>query len=114
MTKNEIIGVMGKSRMVETILADMAYSQPEYDLQDLSQMIYEALLIQPEERIQDLWNNNEMQYFIIGIIKRQLFSQTSPYYLTIRKFRDITDDVEDCYDIDGTLRQDYDRESSCE
>lgn len=114
MTKNEIIEVMGKSRMVETILADMAYSQPEYDLQDLSQMIYVALLDQPEERIQDLWNNNEMQYFIIGIIKRQLFSQTSPYYLTIRKFRDITDDVDDCYDIDGTLRQNYDREKSCE
>ena len=114
MTKNEIIEVMGKSRMVETILADMAYSQPEYDLQDLSQMIYVALLDQPEERIQDLWNNNEMQYFIIGIIKRQLFSQTSPYYLTIRKFRDITDDVEDYYDIDGTLRKDYDRENSSE
>ena len=114
MTKNEIIEVMGKGRMVETILADMAYSQPEYDLQDLSQMIYVALLDQPEERIQDLWNNNEMQYFIIGIIKRQLFSQTSPYYLTIRKFRDITDDVENYYDIDGTLRKDYDRENSSE
>lgn len=114
MTKKEIIEVMGRNKMVETIIADMTHSHPDYDLQDLSQMIYEALLIQPEERIQDLWNNNEMQYFIIGIIKRQLFSQTSPYYLTIRKFRDITDDVDDCYDIDGTLRQNYDREKSCE
>ena len=100
--------------MKQSLLIWLTHSHPDYDLQDLSQMIYEALLIQPEERIQDLWNNNEMQYFIIGIIKRQLFSQTSPYYLTIRKFRDITDDVEDYYDIDGTLRKDYDRENSSE
>ena len=93
MTKSEIIGMMAKSRMVEKSIENMTHQHLDYDLQDLSQMIYEALLEQPEERIQDLWESNEMQYFVLGIIKRQVFSTTSPYYITIKKFNAITDDI---------------------
>ena len=114
MTKSEIIGLMAKSRMVEFSIGGMTHQHLDYDLQDLSQMIYEALLEQPEERIQDLWANGEMQYFVLGIIKRQVFSTTSPYYITIKKFNAVTDDIDEFYDIDGTYRSTHDRESSCE
>lgn len=86
----------------------------DYDLQDLSQMIYEALLEQPEDRVQDLWANNEMEYFVLGIIRRQVFSTTSPYYTIIKRFSVITDDIDECYEIDDTYRNTHDRESNCE
>ena len=114
MTKGEIIGTMAKSRMVENLIESMTHQKLDYDLQDLAQMIYVALLEQPEERIQDLWANDEMQYFVLGIIKRQVFSSTSPYYITIKKFSSITDDITECYEIDDTYRNTHDRESSCE
>ena len=114
MTKSEIIGMMAKSRMVEKSIENMTHQHLDYDLQDLAQMIYVALLEQPEERVQDLWANDEMQYFVLGIIKRQAFSTTSPYYITIKRFSAITDDINECYEIDDNYRNTHDRESSSE
>ena len=105
---------MAESRMVEHLIESMAHQPLDYDLQDLAQMIYVALLEQPEERVQDLWANEEMQYFVLGIIKRQLYSVTSPYYITIKKFSAITDDINECFEIDDTFKNTHDRESSCE
>ena len=100
MTKSEIIGMMAKSKMVEKSIMNMTHQHLEYDLQDLSQMIYLALMEQPEERVQDLWANDEMQFFVLGIIRKQVFSQTSPYYITIKKFNAITDDICDHLEFD--------------
>ena len=100
MTKNEIIESVAKSRLVEQTIEGLTHQELDYDLADLAQMIYEALLNQPEERVQDLWNNNEMTYFIIGIVRNQAFSNTHRFYYTIKRFKVITDDIVECYDID--------------
>lgn len=93
MKKQEIIEKIARARLVESTIESMTHQPLDYDLEDLSQMIYLALLEQPDERIEDLYRNNEMQFFIGGIVKRQAFSQTSPYYLQIRKFNDMTDEL---------------------
>lgn len=113
MTKDMIIEEMAKSRVVERAIEGMTHQALDYDLSDLSQMIYLALLEQPEGRITDLYENREIEFFIRGIIKKQAFSQTSPFYKTIRKFRDITDDIESCYDIEDSKGNGNDRESLC-
>lgn len=107
MTKNEIIEKVAKSRLVEKTIEGLTHQELDFDLADLSQMIYEALLSQPEERVQDLWNNDEIQYFIIGIVRNQAFSNTSKYYYTIKRFKAITDDIDECYDIDDDGREQY-------
>lgn len=107
MTKNEIIEQVAKSRLVENTIESMTHQEMDYDLCDLSQMIYEALLNQPEDRVVDLWNNNEMPYFIIGIVRNQAFSNTSKFYYTIKKFRAMTDDIDDCFDIDDDGGEQY-------
>lgn len=107
MTKNEIIEQVAKSRLVENTIESMTHQEMDYDLCDLSQMIYEALLNQPEDRVVDLWNNNEMPYFIIGIVRNQAFSNTSKFYYTIKKFRAMTDDIDECFDIDDDGGEQY-------
>ena len=114
MSKSDIIGLMAKDRLVEECIEKMVHHPMDYDLQDLSQMIYEALLEQPEDRVQDLWTNNEMEYFVLGIIRRQVFSTTSPYYTIIKRFSVITDDIDECYEIDDTYKNTHERESNCE
>lgn len=114
MSKNEIIGQMAKSRAVERCIESMIHQTLDFDLNDLSQMIYEALLEQPEERVQDLWNNGEMQFFVWGIAKRQLFSNTSPFYLIIKKFSAMTDDITECYELEDKLVLGNEGESSSE
>ena len=90
MTKSEILESMAKGKMVEKLIEGVSHQALDFDLSDLSQMIYEALLSQPEERIVNLYNSNALEFFIIGIIKKQLFSNTSPYFGQIRKFRLLT------------------------
>lgn len=90
MTKREILEVMARGQMVERLIEGVSHQALDFDLYDLSQMIYEALLTQPEERIINLYNSNEMEFFILGIIKKQLFSSTSPYFTQIRKFRSLS------------------------
>lgn len=118
MTKREIIGLMAESRMVERAIEYMTHQPMDYDLQDLSQMIYEALLEQPEDRIQELWASDEMLFFVKGIIKRQVFSTTSPYYITIKKFNAITGDVNMFYNMDERVvhneARDDGREFTCD
>ena len=107
MTKNEVISEVAKSRLVEKTIEGLTHQELDFDLSDLSQMIYEALLNQPEERVVDLWNNNEMPYFIIGIVRNQAFSNTSKFYYTIKKFRAMTDDIDECFDIDDDGGEQY-------
>lgn len=57
------------------------------DLKDLSQMVYLALLEYDEARLQDLWEKNQINFFLARIITNQYHSSLSPYYMTIRKFR---------------------------
>lgn len=114
MTKKEIIDHMAWRQMVENVIIDMTHYPLSYDYEDLAQMIYLALMEQPDERVINLWNDGEMYFFVRGIVRNQLFSKTSPFYLTVRKFSAITDDIDGCYDTD-THKQDYERgEDTCE
>jgi len=48
-------------------------------------------------KIIDMWNRNELKYFIIRIIKNTLASSTSPFYKKIRKFEDTTSEFTEEY-----------------
>lgn len=70
MSKQEIIENVAKRKRVET-LAQAVCKKPACELQDLTQMVYIVLLEYDEARIQDLWKKGQLDYFIMGIIRRQ-------------------------------------------
>lgn len=92
-TKTEIIEAIAKDRMVETMVTNIAHKPMSADLQDLSQMVYLILLEYDEKRLQDLWINNQMHFFIARIIVNQYNSVTSPFHTIFRKFRLMVDET---------------------
>lgn len=69
--------------MVENI----AHSPLTADLKDLVQMVYVILLEYDEDKIIDLWEHDQIGFFIARIIINQYRSSSSPFYASIRKFR---------------------------
>ena len=90
-TKAEIVEAIAKDRMVETMVTNIAHKPMSADLQDLSQMVYLILLEYDEQKIQDLWINNQMHFFIARIIINQYNSVNSPLHTIFRKFRLMVD-----------------------
>lgn len=82
----DIIQQLAEGKVVERTLMNIAHrSRLSYDLQDLSQMIYVVLLEYDSDTIVGLWQRNEIGNWIVGIIRKQLFSRNSPYYYEIVK-----------------------------
>lgn len=92
-TKTEIIEAIARDRMVETMVTNIAHKPMSADLQDLSQMVYLILLEYDKKKLQDLWENNQMHFFIARIIINQYNSVTSPFHTIFRKFRLMVDET---------------------
>ena len=74
------------------MVTNIAHKPMSADLQDLSQMVYLILLEYDEQKIQDLWINNQMHFFIARIIINQYNSVNSPFHTIFRKFRLMVDE----------------------
>lgn len=85
--KTEIIEEIARGRMVETMIENIAHQTLSADLKDLSQMVYVILLEYEESKLQDLYVNNQMSFFLARIIINQYRSSSSPFYTIFRKFR---------------------------
>lgn len=92
-TKTEIIEAIARDRMVETMVTNIAHKPMSADLQDLSQMVYLILLEYDEKKLQVLWENNQMHFFIARIIINQYNSVSSPFHTMFRKFRLMVDET---------------------
>lgn len=99
MTKSEIIGTIAKEKVVEQICSNIIKSV-DYDdtLKDLSQNIYVDLLSKDEEKIVNLYETNQLRFFIVKMAKNNLFSKNSPYYQTFKKNTNTTVNIDDFKD----------------
>ena len=97
MTKSEIIGRLAKEKMVETIVSNIAKTNSDI-LNDLSQNIYIDLLMKDEEKIVNLYETNQLRFFIVKMAKNNLFSKNSPFYKTFKKNANLTVDIDDLKD----------------
>ena len=87
MTAREIVERIAQEQRVEQITARIAgVSALTADLQDLSQMIYVALLEYGDERIIDLWESDAINFLIVRLVIFNLRSKTSRYYYAIKRF----------------------------
>lgn len=95
MTNWEIIDTLARRRAVEGLVQAIAHSHTlSADLRDLCQLVYVCLLSYRADKIMEMWSEGSLQFFIIRIIKNQLFSRTSPFYSLIRKYRSFTTDID--------------------
>lgn len=82
----EIVEELGKRKIVESLVQNIARSSLTPELKDLCQMVYEIILEYDEEKIIDLWENGQMGFFIVRVIMNQYRSRTSPFYWLYRKY----------------------------
>ena len=93
MGKSEIVNEIAKGKMVEQMVQNIAHQSLSADLKDLCQMVYLILLEYDEEKIVDLWEHNQMQFFLARIIINQYRSSNSPFHTTYRKFQERSCDI---------------------
>ena len=79
-TKNQIIEKLYKENFIQNIIKKYTTKLTFEDEEDVSQEIYLILLEMPEEEIVQLFNNNQLNFYIVKIIKNQLLSTTSMIY----------------------------------
>lgn len=60
--------------------------------EDLIQEIYLILLNYDSSKLEDLYNNKQLNFFLVRVIKNQYFSSTSPFHKLYRKYYDIVSD----------------------
>lgn len=93
MDKNQIITEIARKKMVEAMVQNIAHQSLTPDLKDLCQMVYLILLEYEEQKLQDLWQNNQMPYFLARIIINQFRSSNSPFHTIFRKFQEKSVDI---------------------
>ena len=94
MTRTEIVERLARERRVETMVENIARQPLDANLSDLAQMVYLILLEYDEDKLADLWEHGQMQFFIARIIINQYRSTSSPFYKQIRKYASKAEDIE--------------------
>lgn len=97
MTKKQIINQLAKRKTIENILNKFVKYQSYKD--DLSQDLYISLLEKPDDQIIKLYESEQLNYFIVGMIRHNIISKTSPFYKQYKKFQDLTDSLDDHQNI---------------
>lgn len=78
-----IVDRLARNRVVEDMIKNMNINDyPD----DLAQEIYLILLEYDKEKIEDIYNKNQINFFISRIITNQAFSKNSPFYLNYKKW----------------------------
>lgn len=88
-----MVEIIAKEKVVEQIVSNIAKSSDDL-LNDLVQEIYLDLLSKSEEKIVNLYETNQLRFFIVRMATNNLFSKNSPYYQTFKKNANLTVDID--------------------
>lgn len=88
MTKTDIVEILGRERRVESLVENIAHEPLNADLKDLCQMVYVILLEYDENKLLDLWRNEQINFFLARIIINQYRSSNSPFHYLFRKYQE--------------------------
>lgn len=88
------------------MVVNIAHQNLTPDLEDLCQMVYLILLEYDEAKLQDLWENDQINFFLARVILNQYRSTNSPFYALFRKFQEKSIPLADM----GKRRRDNDGE----
>ena len=95
MTKYEVVDIIAKEHLVEKIVNKLlSSSKNPFDCpEDLIQDIYLLLLQKDDDLIVNLYNKDEIGFYLLKIAKNQLLSANSPYYQKYIRFQSNSDDI---------------------
>lgn len=89
-SKEHIIETLARERRVESMVENIAHQTLTADLKDLCQMVYLILLEYDESKLLDLWENNQINFFLARVIINQYRSSNSPFHALFRKIQERT------------------------
>lgn len=95
MDRTGIVEELARQRVVETIVCRIAHRDLNQDLRDLVQMVYLILLETDESKLTDLYENGQVNNFIVRIILNQYHSTKSRFYYEVRRFADRSEEFGD-------------------
>ena len=101
MTKYEVVDIIAKEHLVERIVNKLlSSSKNPFDCpEDLIQDIYLLLLQKDDDLIVNLYNKDEIGFYLLRIAKNQLLSKNSPYYTKYIKLGAQSDDISEAAHI---------------
>lgn len=92
-SKTDIVVELSTHKVVEKMVQNIAHQTLSPELKDLCQMVYLILLEYDESKLQDLWENHQMNFFLARIIINQFRSSNSPFHMTFRRFQERSVDI---------------------
>lgn len=99
--KETIIETLAQEKRVEALVENIAHHSLTADLKDLCQMVYLILLEYDESKLQDLWENGQINFFLVRIILNQYRSSNSPFHSIYRKYQERSLPIGDGISIDA-------------
>ena len=95
MTKYEVLDIIAREHLVERIVTKLlSSSKNPFDCpEDLIQDIYLLLLQKNDDLIVNLYNKEEIAYYLLRVVRNQLLSKNSKYYYTYIKLGAQSDDL---------------------
>ena len=95
MTKIEVVDIIAREHLVERIVNKLlSSSKNPFDCpEDLIQEIYLLLLQKDDDLIVNLYNKDEVGFYLLKIARNQLLSKNSPYYCKYIRFLTQSDDI---------------------
>ena len=95
MTKYDVVDIIAREHLVERIVNKLlSSSKNPFDCpEDLIQDIYLLLLQKDDDLIVNLYNKDEIGFYLLKIARNQLLSKNSPYYQKYIRFQSNSDDI---------------------
>src|SRR5574344_1979126 len=87
--KNKMITKLYNEGLVQTLVSRYADDLLPQDLEDITQDIFVYICEFSEEKIERLFDDNILNFYVVKIIKNQMKSKTSEVYKNYRKFNKI-------------------------
>ena len=91
--KYDIISEIAKNKTIEDIIGNIAQNPQEDTLRDLSQILYEDLLMKDSSKIVKMYEEDQLNYFITRMVLNSIKSKTSRYYYLFSKFNKNTQEL---------------------
>lgn len=85
MTNNDIITYIAEHEILTDIISNVGYKETKINLQDLEQDIFLELLERNDNLLVELFNANELEYYLTRIVINNIRSKNSKYYYKYKK-----------------------------
>ena len=95
MTKQDIIQELADNNTIHEIVNNIIKSPLTEDELDFIQDLYIELLSKDDKVIEDLYNKNQLKFFITRIVLNNLRSVTSPFYYKYRRWTSKKQDIDE-------------------